>query len=250
MTLNGIVAFSKAWTAVASLLISSGVSQPDRIRVRRLAVHAGHRYGKLPAEAPPHARIQLQLSAQAEEHVEVSELAILCTLVRLRRPKTIFEFGTFDGRTIRNLSLNAPTDASITTIDIERKVYKNYPLDADGIKATESDDVANDLPSQGLPPNVETLIGDSRQMDFARFHGSQDFIFIDGGHEAEVVATDTRNALAMLRHPGLIVWHDYGSAVGPTIVIDRLVAAGDWPQFPATTRAYRIAGTTLAVLET
>ena len=39
--------------------------------------------------------------------------------------------------------------------------------------------------------------------------GKAEFIFIDGGHDAPVVTSDTLKALEMVSPDGVIVWHDY-----------------------------------------
>jgi predicted O-methyltransferase YrrM len=39
--------------------------------------------------------------------------------------------------------------------------------------------------------------------------GSFDSIFIDGGHQPRVVASDTSKSIRLLRSGGLCVWHDF-----------------------------------------
>lgn len=51
---------------------------------------------------------------------------------------------------------------------------------------------------------------DSRDWDVSNY--PKDFfdtVLIDGGHEPEVVASDTRKALSVLRPGGVVMWHDY-----------------------------------------
>jgi predicted O-methyltransferase YrrM len=64
----------------------------------------------------------------------------------------------------------------------------------------------------GLGHRVCQILCDSRHWDISSY--PQDFfdtIFIDGGHSKEVVTSDMRKALQLVRAGGLIIWHDYCS---------------------------------------
>ncbi len=50
---------------------------------------------------------------------------------------------------------------------------------------------------------------DSRTFDYSPYKNAIDFIFIDGGHDFEIVKNDTEKALEMLSEQGIIVWDDY-----------------------------------------
>lgn len=63
---------------------------------------------------------------------------------------------------------------------------------------------------KGLGPRVCQIYCDSRQWDTSNYPpGFFDSVFIDGGHQPEVVVNDTRKALELLRKGGLIMWHDF-----------------------------------------
>jgi hypothetical protein len=64
--------------------------------------------------------------------------------------------------------------------------------------------------SLGLHDRVTQLFGDSLGFDHL-FMGKEffDSVFIDGGHQVEVVSSDQRNAVEMLRPGGVVIWHDY-----------------------------------------
>lgn len=120
--------------------------------------------------------------------VTTYELLVLNKLVQRQDPRLIVEFGTFDGRTALNFAANAPR-AKIVTID-----FAPQPHLFDGKPAAA---------------NIECRLGDSRNFDIAPYRGKADFIFIDGGHDAPVVISDTLKAFEMVAPQGVIVWHDY-----------------------------------------
>lgn len=63
---------------------------------------------------------------------------------------------------------------------------------------------------RGLGHRVCQIYCDSTQWDDSNYpDGFFDTAFIDGGHTPEIVASDTRKALRLVRPGGLIIWHDY-----------------------------------------
>jgi len=62
----------------------------------------------------------------------------------------------------------------------------------------------------GLGHRLCQIYCDSRQWDATSLpDGFFDSVLIDGGHSAEVVASDTRHSLRLVHSGGLILWHDY-----------------------------------------
>ncbi len=62
----------------------------------------------------------------------------------------------------------------------------------------------------GLGHRLCQICCDSREWDCSNYpDGFFDTALIDGGHAADVVRSDTRNALRLVRAGGLILWHDY-----------------------------------------
>jgi len=180
-------------------------------------------------------------------NVTLLELLALARLVRSRRPRTLFEIGTFDGRTTLNLAANAPEDARVYTLDLpaagertttfalhdaERQYVRKA---ASGHRVHESD----------LASRVTQLFGDSGNYDFRPYiDQGVDFVFVDGSHVYEYARSDSLNAMAMLRGGhGTIVWHDYNGWRGVSEALhelrrDERFADLRW-----------IAGTSLAVLD-
>ncbi len=63
---------------------------------------------------------------------------------------------------------------------------------------------------KGLGHRVCQIYCDSRDWDISNYPADFfDSALIDGGHQPDVVASDTRKALKVLRPGGLILWHDF-----------------------------------------
>ena len=101
----------------------------------------------------------------------------LCSAIA---PRKIFEFGTGTGLTTRLLS----EYARVWTLDQR-----------------------HGLP-RGRQRGITYLVGDSRICDLSSFHEHMDLIFIDGGHDASTVSSDSFAAERMRSPKGVIVWHD------------------------------------------
>lgn len=62
----------------------------------------------------------------------------------------------------------------------------------------------------GLESRVHQLLCDSTQWDTSGYPpGFFDSVLIDGGHQPDVVTSDTDKALRLLRPGGLCIWHDF-----------------------------------------
>ena len=156
-------------------------------------------------------RITLEHLPGEGVHAPVEELAYLALAARAMQPDLIFEIGTFRGRTALNFALNSPDECSVYTLDL--------PVEAPPDAAPGSADrnlvglrqVGSDYAGRDVEAKIHQLFGDSRSFDFAPFEGKADLVFIDGGHSYEVALSDTRNALRLCRHGGVILWHDFGN---------------------------------------
>jgi predicted O-methyltransferase YrrM len=192
-------------------------------------------------ENPP--RIILQPLPGEGIETPVDELAYLALLTAALRPKMVFEFGTFRGRTALHFALNSPPDCRVFTLDLppdERSevLARVNPADAAIIRASET---GKDCRDSDVSHKIEQLYGDSTRFDFRPFYGQVDLAFVDGGHDYEVARSDSRNAVAMTRPGGLVVWHDFGN-YGAYYDVVRAV-------FDEVPRAevWQVAGTQLAV---
>ncbi len=142
------------------------------------------------------------------------ERAILASLLKLVKPRSVFEFGTYLGESA--LILAANTNASIHSIDLDENRLLGARPKFDEFELTNVQRRFSDKPVfQGTEyeDRIQTITGDSTTYDFSRFYGQMDFVLIDGGHHVDVVKSDTHHAFKMLTpdHPACILWHDYGN---------------------------------------
>lgn len=147
----------------------------------------------------------------------ILESFLLIAACKIVRAKRIFEFGTFLGSNTFNLALNLPDDGELFTLDLPHAGLVRDEID----RPLAEQHLTARLDFQGHPTErkVHRLCGDSRGFDFSPWHGSIDFVFIDGGHDAATVRSDTENAFALLNPAGptCIAWHDYGHSDYPAV---------------------------------
>ena len=130
---------------------------------------------------------------------------VLGALVQIRRPRRIFEIGTFDGSATLTLARNAP-EAEITTLDLP----SDHPSSAVARGVTEA--VGGRFHGTPEADRITSLSGDSTTFDFTPWHGTADLVLVDGDHSYPFARSDTDAALAMLTEDGLAVWDDYTPA--------------------------------------
>jgi predicted O-methyltransferase YrrM len=135
------------------------------------------------------------------------DLAALCALVRVARPKSIFEFGTYTGNSGRNMLLNAPPDATLTTLDLPPE-GRTAVEGLDWEKGIDDRVIAQRLRDSAVAPRVRQIFGDSMKFDPMPYSNSMDFIWVDACHEYEFVKNDTNKSWEMLKPGGTIAWHD------------------------------------------
>ena len=223
----------------------------NRALVAHIANHFGYRgvsRGQLPLVAIDEITsaltpVVIPKARARDGNVSELELLVLARLMAERRPLTVLEIGTFDGRTTAALAANAPAAARVLTID----------LPANGVTAPKIENRDAGLIAISRPgtssldgaytSRIEQLYGDSATHDFGDL--KVDFAFIDGSHSYEYVLSDSRRVRAMLRDGrGVIVWHDYGVEwEGVTQALDELRLEPDF------SRLATIDGTSLAVLD-
>jgi predicted O-methyltransferase YrrM len=135
------------------------------------------------------------------------EQYFLAAIASKRRPRTIFEIGTFDGSTTLLLARAAP-EAQIFTLDL--------PPDSPVVSESGTTERLADMGSWGVrfqdqpeAGRITQLFGDSREYDFSPYYGKIDLVVVDGGHTADCVTPDSENALRMVAPGGIVVWDDY-----------------------------------------
>ena len=184
----------------------------------------------------------------ANGNVTVHELFSLNYAVAASAPKTIFEIGTFDGRTTLNFAANSPEDARVFTLDLPASDLKKTKFALE-----EYDKLYVDKPQSGArffnrpeQRKIKQLLGDSASFDFSPYYNLCDLVFVDGSHAYEYVLSDSQVALKLLRHnKGTILWHDYGHICWPGVVaaLEEMQAADHFFK-----NLKHIKGTTIACL--
>lgn len=165
-------------------------------------------------------------------NITPAELISLLALVSVVRASTIFEIGTANGSTTRNLAANLIGTGRVYTLNLpqegDRTHNHNMPVGCRFIGTPEAD-------------SITQLWGDSRTFDFTPFHGRCQAIFIDADHSEQGVEIDSASALHLVdREAGVIVWHD-ALRFGVQRALPRLMRRNGWP-------VRLVQGTNLAVL--
>lgn len=147
----------------------------------------------------------------ADGNVSVKELECIAKLINFHQPSSIFEIGTFDGRTSLNMALNAP-NAKIFTLDlpktdIHKTAFRIKKGDQTFINKEQSGTRFIGTPQEA---QITQIYADSANYDYSELNGTIDAVFIDGAHTYEYVLSDTETAFGLLRNgKGLLIWHDY-----------------------------------------
>jgi hypothetical protein len=144
-------------------------------------------------------------------NVSVLELAMISAISVAIRPKLIFEFGTFDGRTTLHLALNADDEARVMTMDLPIDDPMRGVVTSD-IFYTQNIQVGRFFLREKVGSRIEQLFYNSMEYDHKHLRNKVDLVFVDGGHMSEVVKSDSAKALEMVRPGGVVLWHDYSPA--------------------------------------
>lgn len=172
------------------------------------------------------------------------EQLLLVTLVKQAKPKRVFEFGTFDGKTSGNLALNLPKSSEILTIDLPKEQLSEAKM---GVSMADKRLIMKESIGGKIQQkfeNITQVYGDTAQFDFSPYHNTCDVVFIDACHTYDYVRNDSEQAMKLLKKGGLVIWHDYGTWPGVTQALNELhQTQGDYQEL------YNIADTSLAVLQ-
>jgi predicted O-methyltransferase YrrM len=171
---------------------------------------------------------------KANGNVRLSELAILNSFAQaVEDGASIFEIGTFDGRTSLNLAFSSPPHCQVYTLDLKPEMDTVYHLDQGERHMVEKPRSGARIDAYRITcgdtvSRIHQLYGDSASCDFSPYYNSCGLVFIDASHAYDYVLSDSRAALKMLKPGGAILWHDYGIWSGVTDALEHL-AAGEMP---------------------
>ena len=153
------------------------------------------------------------------------EIYVVALIVKCMQPKTIFEFGTFDGMTTLQMAVNSPDEARIYTLNLPSgHVETKYPIGTSEMDLRLPSVVPSGSKFRDTPEatKMTQLYGDSAVFDYTPYYGQMDLILIDASHEYDYVKNDTEQAIKMLRKQGVILWHDYPRAPGVARYVDEI----------------------------
>jgi predicted O-methyltransferase YrrM len=205
----------------------------------------------LPVTRLAEYRSPLPLHIHAFESVDgnvtLEELVVLIAAVVQRKPKRLFEFGTFDGRSTLNLAANAGPEAEVWTLDLPQTHLADarFVIDSREAKYVAKSVSGSRFANTPEAMKITQLYGDSATFDYGPYVGKMDFVFVDASHAYEYVMNDSRNALSLVgRRNGVIFWHDYSAWDGVTRALNKL-----YKEVPAFHDLKWIEGTTLVMLD-
>jgi len=179
----------------------------------------------------------------AKRKMEVDDAPILRYVYRQFRPRRHLEFGTWEG--MGACCCLEECNAGVWTLNLlhgeiidGRPAYSStpsvVPRGATPLRRQNNVDVyqtdagafiGHRYRTAGLGHRVCQIFCDSRDWDTSPY--PEDFFdsaLIDGGHAPDVVASDTRKALSVVRPGGLVLWHDF--CPDPALFADRQAVAG------------------------
>ncbi len=153
------------------------------------------------------------------------ELICLCSIAAFFKPETIFEIGTFNGRTALNLAANSPAGARLWTLDLPESFSGETRLqvhDRDP-KYIALRKVGSQYRSSRYRKKITQLFGDSASFDYSPYVGTIDLLLVDGAHSYDYVMNDSLKTLPLLTPGrGMMLWHDYGTWDEVTKALDSL----------------------------
>ncbi len=171
---------------------------------------------------PKRSRIALENFSGQRGNISLEELCNICLCVRYLQPRSIFEFGTHNGRTTLQLALNAPPTCTVYTLNIHPDKAQDlehgvHEIDQYLVLASSRLAVGHYFKGTPYEKRIVQLWGDSANFDFSPFQGMLDLIFVDAAHSYEYIKSDSEHAFHMLNGDGIIIWHDYMHFLHPDI---------------------------------
>jgi len=180
--------------------------------------------------------IKMMMFPKTHASISLLEFTALILLLKRTNSKKIFEFGTFKGISISQFALNLPSNSEIYTLDLpDEQVQTKFSTDPEDAAIAVEQGKGSLVPPE-LRPRIRFLKSDSARFDESPFAGEMDFVFVDGAHNYDYVKNDSEKGWRMLRHGGIMAWHDC-RPLDPGVV--RYLLQSSW-------QPRRIIGTSLA----
>jgi len=133
-------------------------------------------------------------------------------LVLENSPATVWTINLWDGeKKPAGMPAYSENEVQLGTGSFWQRLFKkNRGTIVQNVQTDAKNRIGMMIHQKKLNHRVNQVFCDSRQWDCSAYPaGFFDSIFIDGGHQADVVASDTRKALPLLRQGGVVLWHDF-----------------------------------------
>ncbi|MEJ0088403.1 MAG: class I SAM-dependent methyltransferase [Limisphaerales bacterium] len=152
--------------------------------------------------------IRMLMFPKTHASISLLEFTALLLLLKRTKAKKVFEFGTFKGISITQLTLNLPPDSEVYTLDLPDEALNTaFATDPEDAAIAVEAGKGSLVPAE-LRTRIRFLKSDSAKFDETPFAGKMDFVFVDGAHNFEYVKNDSEKGWRMLRPGGIIAWHD------------------------------------------
>jgi Methyltransferase domain len=160
--------------------------------------------------APPAFSDTITLpAAHSGGGMSFAEMVIMARVTKTRRPRTVFEMGSYDGLTTAVFLLNAPADARVISLDLPpESASKDDHLDSDKVLVAAR--TLGAVPRAIGLDNYTQLLCDSMEFDPSPYLNSVDLGLVDAAHDVVHASNDTIKMARMLTADGIVFWHDYG----------------------------------------
>ncbi len=205
---------------------------PPRVRVIEWAY-------RLSPTTPPAVRLALS----AEGQVNPSECRLLYELAAAvpRDGGAIVEIGSYRGRSTIALALGA-RDGARPVVHAVDPHAPHIGVMGGVYGPTDGGAMAANLRRCGVARDVRCLATSSLEAA-ASWHGPIGLLWIDGDHRLDAVAADVAAWTPFLRPDGVLALHDARRpGLGPTRVVERLLASGAWRLVVGTRTGRRTGG--------
>lgn len=135
-------------------------------------------------------------------YMNPGELELLIAMVRSVSPRHVVEIGVNEGRTAKAILANVVGIERYTGIDVPLGYVPAKPVQRYEVPIHPGHLVRDD-------PRFHLMVRPRGSLDLTqRDLQPADAVFIDGDHGRGAVENDSALALAVIRRPGIIVWHD------------------------------------------
>lgn len=139
----------------------------------------------------------------------ITEIGSLCQIVAARRPRKIFEIGTYRGLTTLNLAMNAP-EAEVHTLDLPPGADPDATLFDHSDRQIILTRTGYFYEGRSEAARIQQHYGDTASFDYQEIGDGVDLCLIDAAHSYAYVRNDTAKTLPLLADDALLLWHDYG----------------------------------------